>query len=44
MSDEYQIHYQVRLWKCPKCGEINESPRSTCERCGAPEPKEASER
>ena len=33
MSD-YAFQYQVRLWKCPVCGEINESPRTRCEGCG----------
>ena len=33
MSD-YAFQYQVRLWKCPVCGEVNESPRDRCERCG----------
>lgn len=34
MSDDHPIEYQVRLWTCPLCGEVNESPRSRCEGCG----------
>ena len=41
MSDEHPIEYQVRLWECPVCGEINESPRTRCEGCGLIEEHES---
>lgn len=37
------IQYQVRLWECPVCGEINESPRDRCGKCGLIECRECLE-